>query len=125
MQQMVEKKRIEEYPVGSIFDEEEIEAVKRVLFSGKTLTRGEEVEMFEKEFAEYIGAEHAISTSSCGAALKIANQITGLTSKDEVICQANAFWVTIVNLIERGVKFKIADIDPESLNIDPESVENL
>lgn len=122
---MANKSRIQEYPVGTIFDNQEIEAIKRVLFSGDTLTRGPEVEAFEKEFAEYVGVKHAISTSSCGAALKLANQVTGLTAKDEVICQANAFWVTIVNLIERKVRFKIADIDPENLNIDPESVRKL
>jgi perosamine synthetase len=125
MEKIVGKKRIEEYPVGSIFDEEEVEAVRRVLTSGETLTRGEDVELFEKEFAKYTGAKYAISMSSCGAALKIANQVTSLTSKDEVICQANAFWVTIVSLIERNVKFKVADIDPENLNIDPDSVKKL
>lgn len=117
--------RIEENPVGTIFNDEEIEAVKRVLMSGESLTRGQDVDLFEKEFAEYVGARYAVSMSSCGAALRIANQITHLTSKDEVICQANAFWVTIVNLLERNVKFKVADIDPESLNISPESVKKL
>jgi len=119
------KSKIEEYPVGTIFGEEEIEAVRRVIMSGETLTRGKDVELFEKEFADYIGAKYAISTSSCGAALKIANQVTYLTSKDEVICQANAFWVTIVNLLEKNVKLKVADIDPENLNINPNSVEKL
>lgn len=120
-----QKPIIEEYPVGTTFNNEEVEAVKRVLNSGETLTRGKDVELFEKEFAEYVGAEFAFSTSSCGAALRIANQVTHLTSKDEVICQANAFWVTIVNLLERNVKFKVADIDPENVNIDPESVRKL
>lgn len=122
---MEKRKVISEYPVGTIYGEDEIDAIKNVLLSGETLTRGPEVEAFEKEFAAYCGAKHAISTSSCGAALKIANQVCHLTSKDEIICQANAFWVTIVNLIERNVKFKIADIDPENLNINPESVEKL
>ena len=120
-----QRPRIEEYSVGTTFNEEEVEAVRRVLMSGESLTRGEDVELFEKEFAEYAGARYAISMSSCGAALRIANQITHLTSQDEVICQANAFWVTIVNLLERNVKFKVADIDPKSLNISPESVKKL
>lgn len=119
------KPKIEEYPVGTMFDEEEIQAVRRVLMSGETLTRGKDVDLFEKEFAEYVGAKHAVTLSSCGSALRIANQITHLTSKDEVICQANAFWVTIVNLLERNVKIRVADIDSNSLNIDPESVEKL
>lgn len=118
-------KVIEEYPVGTIFDNEEIEAVKRVLESGDSLTRGKDVNLFEKEFAEYVGAKYAVSTSSCGAALHIANQLAQLNSGDEVICQANAFWVTIINLIERNVTIKVADIDSENLNIDPKSVKKL
>lgn len=119
------KPQIEECSVGTIFGEEEVEAVRRVLLSGETLTRGKDVELFEKEFAEYIKAKYALTTSSCGGALRIADQVTHLTHKDEVICQANAFWVTIINLLERNVKFKIADIDPNNLNIDPNSVEKL
>lgn len=116
---------IEEYPVGTIFGEEEIDAIRRVLDSGVALTRGPDVELFEKEFAEYCGAKHAISTSSCGAALRIATQVLHLTHKDEVICQVNAFWQTIVPLIERNVKIKCADIDPTTLNIDSNKIKKL
>ena len=119
------KKPIDEYPVGSTFNEEEIDAIRRVLASGDTLTRGSEVELFEKEFATYCNAKNAVSVNSCGAALRIATQVLNLSSKDEIICQANAFWVTIVHLLERGVKIKCADIDPYSLNIDPSKIEPL
>jgi len=117
--------RIEEYPVGTIFGEEEIEAIRRVLESGEALTRGPDVELFEKEFAEYCGAKHAIAVSSCGAALRIAAQVLHLGPKDEVICQANAFWCTIVALLERNVPIRVADIDPTTLNMDPEKIEPL
>ena len=59
------KKIIDEYPVGTLFDEEEIEAVRRVLQSGVALTRGLDVDLFEKEFASYCYAKHAIAVSSC------------------------------------------------------------
>ena len=117
--------RIEEYPVGTIFGEEEIESIRRVLNSGVSLTRGPDVELFEKEFAKYCGAKHAIAVSSCGAALRIAAQVLHLGPKDEVICQANAFWCTIVALLERYVPIRVADIDPTTLNIDPEKIEPL
>ena len=116
---------IGEYPVGTIFGEEEINAIRRVLESGEALTRGPDVELFEKEFAEYSGAKHAIAVSSCGAALRIATQVLHLGPKDEVICQANAFWCTIVPLLERNVPIRVADIDPTTLNIDPEKIEPL
>jgi dTDP-4-amino-4,6-dideoxygalactose transaminase len=119
------KKIIDEYPVGTLFDEEEIEAVRRVLQSGVALTRGLDVDLFEKEFASYCNAKHAIAVSSCGAALRFATQVLHLQPKDEVICQVNSFWVTIVHLLERNVTIKCADIDPDSLNIDPEKIEPL
>ena len=107
-----------ELPVGTVFGEEEIEAVQRVIKSGDPLTRGPDVDLFEKEFAEYCGAKHAVALSSCGAALNLTSKILNLREEDEVICQANAFWVTINHLLERKVKIICADIDPYSLNID-------
>ena len=90
-----------------------------------SLTRGPDVEHFEKEFAEYCGAKHAVALSSCGAALHIAAQLLNLGPEDEVICQDNSFWVAIVHLLARNVKIKCVDICPDSLNIDPEKIEPL
>jgi len=116
---------IEEYPVGTIFDSEEVDAIRRVLESGDILSRGPDVDLFENEFASYCGAKHAVAVSSCGGALHIATKILGLGPEDEVICQANAFWATFVHLLERDVRIKCADIDPYSLNIDPKEIERL
>lgn len=116
---------IQEYPVGSLYGKEELDAIKRVLESEDSLTRGKDVELFEKEFAKYCGAKYAVAVSSCGSALNIASKVLNLTSDDEVICQANAFWVTIVNLLERNVKIRVADIDSLTLNIDPNKIEPL
>ena len=69
---------IKEYPVGTIFGQEELDAIKRVLESGDPLTRGPDVELFEKEFAEYCNAKYAVAVSSCGAALTISSQILKL-----------------------------------------------
>jgi len=116
---------IAEYPVGTLFGQEELDAIKRVLESGDPLTRGPDVELFEKEFAEYCNAKYAIAVSSCGAALKISSQILKLKPEDEVICQANAFWVTYNHLLEKNVKIICADIDSDSLNIDPYKIKSL
>lgn len=116
---------IKEYPVGTLFDQEELDAVKRVLESGVPLTRGPDVDLFEKEFAEYCHAKHAIAVSSCGAALTISSQVLNLKPGDEVICQANAFWVTYNHLLEKNVRIVCVDIDPDSLNIDPYKIKPL
>lgn len=122
---MTKKRIIEEYPVGSLLGEQELEAIRRVIESGVPLTRGPDVDLFEQEFASYCNAEHAIAVSSCTAALRLAAQILHLGPDDEVICQANAFWATIVALIERNVNIRCADIDPNSLNVDPSTIEPL
>jgi len=119
------RKIIEEYPVGSLFGPEELEAIRRVLESGDALTRGPDVKLFEDEFAEYCGAKYAVTLGSCGAALRVSTQVLHLGSKDEVICQANVFWATFVPLLERAVNIRCADIDPNTLNIDPAKVESL
>ena len=119
------KRIIKEYPVGSILGNEEIDAIRRVLESGDNLTRGKDVDLFEQEFAEYCGAKHAVAVSSCGAALHIATKVLNLGPEDEVICQVNAFWVTFVHLLERNLKIKVADINPQTLNIEPSTIEPL
>jgi perosamine synthetase len=116
---------IQEYPVGSLLGEEEITAIRSVLKSGESLTRGKYVELFEQEFARYCGVKHAVAVSSCTAALRIAAQLLHLREGDEVICQANAFWATIVALIERRVNIVCADIDPATLNVSPVAIEPL
>lgn len=111
--------------VGTIFSKEEHNAIKKVLNSGDFLTRGKDVELFEKEFAKYCQAKYAIALSSCGAALKLSSQILDLKKGDEVICQSNSFWVTYNHLLERNVTIKCADIEKDSLNICPKSVKKL
>ncbi|TSC59244.1 MAG: glutamine--scyllo-inositol transaminase [Candidatus Peregrinibacteria bacterium Greene0416_19] len=112
-----------EPPVGSLFDEEEIEAVRGVLASGESLNRGKDVDAFEKEFAEYCGAAHAVAVSSCTAALRLAIQVLRLGRGDEVVVQANVFWASMAPLMERGAAIKIVDVDGYSLTADPASVE--
>ena len=116
---------IKEYPVGTIFGQEEISAIERVLNSGEPLTRGSDVELFEQEFATYCSAKYAVAVSSCGAALEISSMILNLNEGDEVICQANSFWVTINHLIRRNVKIICVDINPRTLNIDENQIESL
>jgi len=108
---------------GSILGLEEIEAVARAL-QQDTLAYGPLRDQFEAEFAEYIGAKYAHTTCNCTTALFLAVQLLGLTSADEVIVTPQTFWATVRGLQAAGVELRFADIDPNSLNIDPATIED-
>ena len=116
-------KIIVEKALGTLYDLKELNVIKKIVNSQKPLTYGKEISDFEKQFAKYIGAKFAVAVSSCGAALNIASKLLNLSKGDNVICQANAFWVTIVSLLERGVKIKTVDVEFNTLNIDPNKIE--
>ena len=102
--------------------EEEIEEVVTTLRSGWIGT-GPRAELFEREFAEYIGVKYAISLNSCTAGLFLGLVALGVGSGDEVITTPLTFAAT-VNVIEHvGARPVLVDIDPQTLNIDPEKVE--
>ena len=102
--------------------EEEIEAVVSVLRSPR-LSLGPKLEEFEHAMAEYVGAEHAVGVSSGTAGLHLALLALGVGPGDEVIVPSFTF-VAVANAVRyvRAVPV-FADIDAESLNLDPARVE--
>lgn len=115
--------RVSEAGVGSLYGHEELSAISRVLSCGGSLARGPERPAFEAEFAAACGARHALALSSGTAALHLCAQILRLKAGDEVICTPQTFWATVVALVARGVSIRFADIDPETLNLDPATIE--
>ena len=104
------------------FNKEELKAVKKVLDSG-WVGMGPRCEEFEKLFAEYVGAKYAVSVSSCTAALHLALLAANVGPGDEVITTTLTF-VATTNAIEyAGAKPVLVDIDPRTLNIDPNLIE--
>lgn len=104
-----------------ILDEEEFKAVKRVLESGM-IAHGPEVEAFEKEFAEYLGVNYAVSVANGTAALDLVLKAYGVSSGDEVVTTPFTFVATANAVLYQGAKPLFADIDPRTFNIDPNSV---
>jgi perosamine synthetase len=90
-----------------------------------TLAMGPTADRFERRFGEYLGARHVQATSSCTTALFLAAQVLDLREGDEVITTPQTFWVTTWPLQARGCRIRFADIDPNTLNIDPSTVEAL
>src|SRR3984957_12124459 len=72
---------------------EEETAVLEVLRSG-WLSQGPRVAEFEKRFAEFVGAKHAIAVSSCTTALHLALITAGVVAGDEVLCPSLSFIAT-------------------------------
>ena len=109
-----------------IMGEEEIEAVAKVLRSGKLFRygNGDECETFERRYAEYLGVKHARLTCSGSYALHSALIGLGVGPGDEVIVPAHTYMATATSVLSVGAIPLVADVD-ESITIDPKAVEAL
>ncbi|NCC06012.1 MAG: DegT/DnrJ/EryC1/StrS family aminotransferase [Proteobacteria bacterium] len=101
--------------------EDEIEEVVSCLRSGWIGT-GPRVAEFERRFAAYKGAEHAVAVNSCTAALHLSILAAGIGPGDEVITTPLTFCASVNAIIHAGATPVLADVDPRSMNIDPKSV---
>jgi dTDP-4-amino-4,6-dideoxygalactose transaminase len=103
---------------------EEVALVRESLESG-WVVQGPRVAEFERDFASYIGSDHAAATTSCTTALHLAVAILGLQPGDEVIVPAFT-WVSSANVVEyMGATPRFCDIDLETFNIDVDRIEGL
>ncbi|MCE5240464.1 DegT/DnrJ/EryC1/StrS aminotransferase family protein [bacterium] len=101
--------------------DEEIAEVVDSLKSG-WITTGPKTRAFEEEFRDANGAPAALALSSCTAALHLAIDTLGIGPGDEVITTPLTF-VATVNAIEHvGARPVLADVEPDTLNLDPERV---
>lgn len=112
-------------PYGrQIIDQDDVRAVVESLTSG-WLTTGPMVGAFEAEFAEYVGAEHAVAVANGTAALHIAMIAAGVGPGDEVIVPALTFVASANSARYVGADVRFADIDPQTLVVDVEAVRRL
>jgi perosamine synthetase len=103
---------------------EEAEALLHVLHQD-SLSKGRTAHLFEQEFSQKIGVKHALAMNSCTTALFLSAQVLGLNEGDEVITTPQTFWVTTWPMLVRKCRLRFADIHPDSLNIDPTTIEPL
>lgn len=110
-------------PIAKPFiGEEEEAAVLKTLRSG-WLSQGPAVAEFEKQFAAFVGAKHAIALSSCTTALHLAFVAANLTPGDEVLCPSLSFIATANSIRYVGCTPIFVDIDPRTFNINPDRLE--
>jgi len=103
-------------------DQSEEEAVLDVL-RRRWLTMGSVTQTFEKEFAEYVGANHALAVSNATVALHLACLSLGIGPGDEVIVPSLTFVATANAVLYTGAEVRFADIyGQDDLNIAPDSI---
>lgn len=103
--------------IEPMLGEEELSSVREVLESGH-VTEGPRTQEFEKKFAKFVGAKHAIATTSCSTALQICVDILGIGRGDEVIVPDFTYPVTadVVRIV--GASPVLVDVDESTYIID-------
>lgn len=102
-------------------EEDEIEEVVESLRKG-WLGTGPKVARFERDFSAYKDMKYAAAVNSCTAALHLSILAAGIKPGDEVITTALTFCATVNAIIHAGATPVLADVDPVTMNIDPEQV---
>lgn len=115
--------RTQSFAPWPAFDDEMIDAVGRVLRSGKVnYWTGQECREFEKEFATAVGSKHAIALANGTLALELALMALDVGPGDEIIVPPRTFLATASSVVMRGATPVFADVDPVSGNLSAETI---
>jgi dTDP-3-amino-3,4,6-trideoxy-alpha-D-glucose transaminase len=96
-------------------------AVARVLDSGRYIL-GPEVSAFEREFAAYCGAKHAVGVANGTEAITIALRALGVGQGDEVVVPSFTFYASAEAIPPTGARPVFCDIDHDTYSVTPETV---
>ncbi len=108
------------------FADDEIEAAVQVLRSGKVnYWTGDEGRLFEKEFAAFVGCDHAVAMVNGTAALECALKALGIGPGDEVITTSRTFIASASCAVMLGARPVIADVNRDSQNITAETIDRV
>ena len=112
------------FPPWPAFSEEEADAVRRVVRSNRVnYWTGNECRHFEQEFAKFSETRHAIALANGTVALDVALKALGIGPGDEVVVTPRTFLASASCIVTAGAKPVFVDVDKDSQNITPESVE--
>ena len=99
-------------------------AVVRVLRS-RWITSGPLVAQFERAMGRMLHCPHVLAVSSCTAGLSLGLEVLGVRPGDEVITTPLTFAATANVIVHRGARPVFADVDPDTLTLDPASADRL
>jgi len=115
--------RTKPWPSWPQFEQDEIEAACSVLKSGKVnYWTGNEVQLFEKEFSEFLRAKHTIAVANGSVALELALVVIDIGYGDEVIVPNRTFIASASCCVMRGAIPIFTDVDRNSQNITVDSI---
>lgn len=103
--------------------EEEAAAAREAILSG-WVTQGPRVAAFEAEFADRVGAQHAVAVSNCTVALHLALKAVGVTPGSEVVVPSHSFVATANSIRYLDAIPMFVDIHPDTYNLDPARLES-
>jgi dTDP-4-amino-4,6-dideoxygalactose transaminase len=103
--------------------EEEINAVVHCMRSG-WVTTGPMAKQFEADFSKFLGGKnYSIAINSASMGLQLAMEALGIGEGDEVIVPTYTFSATGMMVVHLGATPVLVDVDPHTLNIDPQAIE--
>jgi len=105
-----------------LIGEEEIDEVVATLRSG-WITTGERAQRFEQEFGSFVGAPAALALNSATSAMHVALAAVGIGEGDAVVSTTMTFASTIHVIEHQRARPVLVDVEPDTLNLDPDQVE--
>ena len=105
-----------------IVTEEDEQAVLEVLHSGR-MSGFDVTNQFEAEFAEWQGVDYVLAHNTGTGSIQAALYALGVRAGDEVVCQSTTYWASCGPALSLGATVRFADIDPDTLCIDPADLE--
>lgn len=106
-----------------VFPDDEVDAASAVLRSGKVnYWTGDICRAFERDYAAYVGASHAVAVANGTVALELALYALGVGEGDEVITTSRTYIASASCAVMRGAVPVVVDVDRASQNIDPAAI---
>ena len=100
----------------------QLEALFREVLDSGEFIRGPHYRAFQEEAAAYLDVRETIGVANGTDALVIVLDAMEIGPGDEVICPAFTFYATAESIVQRGATPVFGDIDPATLNLDPDDV---